>query len=52
MGCSDLVWKLRWETVIIQALSTDNSQRMLVTHIPPRMLETSREQLGMKRSLP
>ena len=31
MGCSDLVWKLKWETVIIQALSTDNSLRMLET---------------------
>lgn len=44
MGHSDLVWKLKWKTVIIQALSTNNSLRTLVKQVSLRMLEAGREQ--------
>lgn len=51
MGHSDLVWKLEWKTVITQSLSTNNSLRMLVKQISPRVLGTGREQQGRKGPL-
>lgn len=51
MGHSDLVWKLKWKTVIIQALSTKQSLRMLVKQTSLRMLEAGREPRGVKGPL-
>lgn len=46
-GHSDLGWKLKWKTVIIQALSTKHSLRMLVQQTSRRTLEAGREQGGV-----